>query len=299
MEGAFVMTNSGTTHAGFRIRAIVIIAFLGTSFLLLPASSQANSGDDVARPFANAGLLGQDDPGPASLTIDVHTCQPGHDPVDPIQTLVAVCDEPTDDILFSLERDGSVASASTGTGGRPATIRFGNLAAGAYLLTEAIPDTVSMAYIAECRSDVRTFAYPFFPFAIIEEGGRIQIELLPGENMVCAWHNVLAGESGSLTIEKFWCEGDVISEEVCDLYPGGILFTLVPQDGREEISLKTEPDGTVTVEVTGVFDVVEEGFEWCSAESDAANAEGFIVVESGHRATMQVFNCGPIPVDVG
>ncbi|MGD9713145.1 MAG: collagen binding domain-containing protein, partial [Thermomicrobiales bacterium] len=141
----------------------------------------------------------QVDPGPASLTINKYTCQSAHDPVEPNQTLANECAEPTEDITFTLENDATSMSASTGTGGAPATISFSELEPGTYLLTEDIPDSVQLAYIGTCSSDVRTFSYPFSPFAIIEPEGRISIDLLPGEDLECDWYNCLAETPGTIT----------------------------------------------------------------------------------------------------
>jgi hypothetical protein len=235
--------------------------------------------------------------GPASLTINKFTCQSAHDPIDPNQTLANECAEPTEDITFTLSNDaGSSASASTGEGGAPATILFSELEPGTYLLTEEMPDNVRLAYIGECRSDVRTFNYPFYPFAVIEPEGRINVELLPGEDLECDWYNVVEETSGTLTIVKYWCEGNVINAQSCELYAGGIEFTLIPQDGGEEISVLTGNEGTVTTEAEGTYEIVEEGFEWCAAQSDAADASGNIVVAEGLDVEVEIFNCGPQPI---
>lgn len=236
------------------------------------------------------------DPGPASLTINKYTCQSAHDPIEPNQTLLNECGEPTEDITFTLENDATTLSASTGTGGAPATIAFSDLDPGTYLLTEEIPDSVQMAYIRECRSDARSFNYPFAPFAMIEPDGRIWIDLLPGEDLECDWYNVLADSPGTVTITKYWCQGNVVNEASCEIYDGGVAFTLVPAAGGQPISAVTGDDGTVTVEASGVYEVVEEDFEWCSAQSDAANAEGLIEIGPGEQVTIEVFNCGPIPL---
>jgi hypothetical protein len=238
--------------------------------------------------------------GPASLTINKFTCQSAHDPIDPNQTLINECAEPTEDILFSLEGTFEGASgplsASTGTGGAPATIRFTELEPGTYRLTEEIPDSVRLAYIGACRSDVRSFEYPFSPFAVIEPDGRVNIELLPGEDLECDWYNILAEQLGTVAIIKSWCQGEVVDAQNCELYSGGIAFTLVSQDGGEDISLTTGEDGTATTDAEGTYEVVEDDFEWCAAQSDAADAEGNIVVGPGAEVTVEIFNCGPMPL---
>lgn len=233
------------------------------------------------------------EPGPASLTINKYTCDAAHDPIVPNQTLVNECNIGTEDITFTLEAQGSVASASTGVGGKPATIVFSDLAAGTYLLTEQMPDNIRMAYIAQCTSDVRTFDYPFYPFAVIEQDGRIDVTLLPGEDMVCDWYNVLAPESGSITITKYSCSGDVIDKSICD--PGvDVAFLLTPVEGGAPIPLTTDANGVATVDAEGTFTLEEVGQRWCFAESQSVNAAGQVVVAAGQDVTIDIYNCNEV-----
>lgn len=238
----------------------------------------------------------QVDPGPASLTINVYTCQSQHDPIEPLQALEAECDEPTEDILFALGRVGSVASASTGEGGRPSTIRFAELEPGTYLLTEEIPETIRLAYINECRSDARSMQYPFSPFAIIEPGGRISVELLPGENLECDWYNIQQDTSGTVTIVKYWCDGTSDALTNCQIFADGVGFTLNRSDGAEQLLLETGPDGMATTDAVGTYQLTEEDYEWCSAQSTAVDANGNVVVESGQNVMIEIYNCGPRPL---
>ncbi len=103
---------------------------------------------------------------PASLTINVYTCDDLHDPIDPNQTLANECALGTEDIAFTLEpaspQSGAML-ASTGSGGTPATISFSELTPGGYRLTQQTPATVASSYIAQCTSTVRDFDYPFSP----------------------------------------------------------------------------------------------------------------------------------------
>ncbi len=239
------------------------------------------------------------DPAPASLTINVYTCQSLHDPIEPVQTLQAECNEPTEDILFTLGRDGSVASASTGEGGRPSTIQFSELEPGSYLLTEEIPETIRLAYINECRSDARAMQYPFAPFAIIESDGRIGVELLPGENLECDWYNIQQDTPGTVTIVKYWCDGTSDALTNCELYTDGVGFTMNRLDGGEQLLLETGPDGLATTDALGTYELIEDDYEWCSAQSTAVDANGNVVVESGQNVTIEIYNCGPRPLAGG
>ena len=193
---------------------------------------------------------------PASLTLNVYTCADLHDPIDPNQTLVNECNLDTEDIPFTLEpaapQVGSMM-ASTGTGGHPATISFSELAAGDYRLVQQTPESIALAYVAQCTSNVRTFDYPFSPFAIIESHGRLNIQLLPGEQLTCDWYNVLAPEQATgatLTVTVYSCSGDIIDAALCDLAPDVELRLSSP---NFEIALTSDADGVATFEGQGEF----------------------------------------------
>jgi len=236
---------------------------------------------------------------PAALILNKYTCPDGFDlfgeNVDPYLD----CDLGTDDIVFSLANDDSQLSASTGTGGKPSTISFSELTPGDYLLSEEMPDNVRFAFVEKCTSDKRTFeSYPFGPFAVIEPDGRIAVGLVAGETLECDWFNVLEEEPGTLILTKYWCEGAVVNDASCNVYTGEISFRLVPTGDGEEVSFQTGgPQGQAIVETEGTFELIEEGFEWCFAESDAADVEGNIVIESGQESIVDIYNCGPQPLN--
>lgn len=241
-------------------------------------------------------LAGEIDPGPSSLTIDKYTCPAGFDVLAEGANPQAECTLGTDDIIFDLRGENAQLSASTGTGGAPATVKFSDLEPGTYLLTEQTPEPIDMAFILSCSSDVRTFNYPFAPFAVIEAGGRLVVDLRPGEDMTCSWYNVLADQPGTVTITKYWCDGEAGSLTNCQPYGGGIAFLLIPVDGGDAISLQTGDDGTGTVEATGAFEVEEQGFTWCAAQSDFVDGNGNLLVEAGTDVTVEIYNCGPRPL---
>ena len=87
-----------------------------------------------------------------------------------------------------------------------------------YLLTEEIPDSVRLAYVTECRSDVRSFSSPLSPFTVIEPEGRVNVELLPGEDLECDWYNILQDTPGTITLIKYWCQGNVVNAENCEIF---------------------------------------------------------------------------------
>lgn len=224
-------------HSAVRLMMISMMAF-GVFLLPVQDGSIAIAADSLA-----------------SLTLDVYTCDPGYDPIDPHETLVDPCNHGTEDITFTLDslagQSGS-ASASTGTGAAPATISFSGLTDGDYRLTQQTPDTIARSFILQCTSTVRAFDYPFSPFASIESGGRLNIHLLPGEQLVCDWYNVQTSQSAALTLTAYDCSGDMLGPDVCDLATG-IEFELVNSTGGDPQRIVTDAAGIATFYGDGIY----------------------------------------------
>lgn len=232
---------------------------------------------------------------PASLTINVYTCDQLHDPIDPNQTLANECALGTEDIPFTLEpiapQSGSMM-ASTGSGGSPATISFSQLASGRYRLSQETPVTVAHSYVATCTSNVRQFEYPFTPFAFIEPGGRLNIELLPDEQLVCDWYNILAPEqesAASLTVTVYSCSGDVIGPELCELAPDVDLRLFGPS---AEIVLTSDTNGVATFDGEGTFQI-----EPVTELSDRVFCSFQITESSGSVESLTLDPTNPIAID--
>lgn len=251
---------------------------------------------------AHPGTAGAED-APASLIVNVYTCESRNDPIDPTESLIAQCVLGTEDIVFSLESipaTGSGASASTGTGGAPATISFTDLTPGDYRLTQETPDTIALSYISQCTSTARAFDYPFSPFAIIEPGGRLNLELMPGEQLTCDWYNIQAGQSqpadaAALTITAYSCDGDVIGADICDLAPK-VDFTIVGAAGDSEL-LTTGPDGTVTFDGSGDYQLtpVSELPDrvFCAFEPYDAISNGAVALDPAAPIALDAYYCYP------
>ena len=237
---------------------------------------------------------------PASLTVNVYTCDELHDPIDPNQTLVNECDLGTEDIPFTLEPiapQGGSMMASTGTGGHPATISFTELAAGDYRLMQQTPESIALAYVAQCTSNVRTFDYPFSPFAIIESHGRLNIQLLPGEQLACDWYNVLAPEkqsADSLTVTVYSCDGDIIDPELCDLAPD-VEFRLFSPSA--EIVLTSDADGIATFDGQGEFQMepVSELDDrvFCGFQTSTDQVTGPLTLDPANPIAFDAYYCYP------
>ena len=237
---------------------------------------------------------------PASLTIDVYTCDSLHDPIDPNQTLINECALGTEDIPFTLEPvapQGGSMMASTGSGGTPATISFSELPSGQYRLSQDAPDTIAQSYVAACTSNVREFEYPFTPFAIVEPDGRLNIELLAGEQLKCDWFNILAPAqetAASLTVTVYSCSGDVIHPELCDLAPNVELRLFSPS---AEFVLTTDANGIATFDGEGTFQIEAvselEDRVFCSFQPSSDAASGSLTLDPAHPITLEAYYCYP------
>ncbi len=237
---------------------------------------------------------------PASLTINVYTCDDLHDPIDPNQTLVNECALGTGDIPFTLQpiapQSGSMM-ASTGTGGTPATISFSQLPSGQYRLSQETPDTIAQSYVSTCTSNVRKFEYPFTPFAIVEPDGRLNIELRPDEQLTCDWYNILAPEQESaatLTVTVYSCSGDVIGPEFCDLAPNVDLRLFGPS---AEIILTSDANGIATFDGEGAFQIepVSELDDrvFCAFQTDSNENTDQLTLDLANPVSLDAYYCYP------
>jgi len=225
---------------------------------------------------------------------------PTHDPIDPNQTLVAECNLGTDDIPFTLEplSSGSgSAMASTGAGGAPATISFGQLAPGDYRLTQQTPATIAQSYIAQCTSSLRRFDYPFFPFAIIESGGRLNIHLLPGEHLSCDWYNIQSEPeaAAALTITAYSCSGDVLGPDLCDLAPG-VEFALTDAAGMVE-QPHDRSSGIVAFDGSGAYHLEAsstlENREFCGFDPHTTTSGADLTLDPATPLAIDAWYCYP------
>lgn len=237
---------------------------------------------------------------PASLTLDIYTCESRNDPIDPTESLIDQCRLGTEDIPFTLEKissqDGS-AMASTGTGGAPATISFTQLTPGDYRLTQQTPATIALSYIAQCTSSVRIFDYPFFPFAIVEPGGRLNIHLLPGEQLSCDWYNVQSEPeaAAALTITAYSCSGDVIGPGLCDLAPA-VEFALTDSSGTVE-HLTTDANGIATFDESGTYHLEAistlENREFCGFDPHTPTSGADLTLDPSVPFALDAYYCYP------
>lgn len=130
--------------------------------------------------------------GPASLTLVTYTCASGYDVFAPAADPAADCPEMTDGVRFGLEGKGTETTRSSGDDGA-GIATFADLDPGAYQLVGQAPMGLSVAFVLDCTSTVRSFAdAPFFPLAVVGPYGTLAVTLQPGEELTCAWYGIPA-----------------------------------------------------------------------------------------------------------
>jgi hypothetical protein len=234
---------------------------------------------------------------PATLIITNYTCEPGYDVHGPNSDAIEDCEERTGDIEFALAAEGEDQAESRVTGADgEGRVEFADLEAGAYLLAETLPEETWLAFISTCQSDQRQFQAenPFLPFAYAGPDGQIGVVLVAGETLKCDWFNV-PDKPGTLTLTDYSCPGDMVILSTCEPTSEGRAYTLTPLDDAEVITLDTGEDGTAVVEVEGTYEIVEEGFEWCFAESEALDAGGKVTIGPGEQVSVDIYTCGAQP----
>ncbi|MGH2548745.1 MAG: hypothetical protein ACRDHN_05115, partial [Thermomicrobiales bacterium] len=238
--------------------------------------------------------------GPATLTIVKYTCPESYDPLERNANPVRDCDDSTDGIAFSVANaQGSVVSGNTGDDG-DGTVKFDNLKAGSYLITETYPENVHEAFIWSCDSNYRSYEYPFTPFAHIGELGKISIALVAGESVTCYWYDVPTpaedehSSTGAvdLSITVLECTGQAINSNACDPAQAGVDIDLFAANGSgSDTTLTTDNSGVALGTVdSGEYDISTDS-SICFSESDQFTADGTLDLTSVDAAEVTLYLC--------
>ncbi len=238
-------------------------------------------------------------PEPAPVAIDVtkYTCAPGFAGTV-YADFAGVCGNDgdlTNNVTFRLA-GAATARRITGDGGRQGRTSFEGLASGDYVLREEPPEQAQTSY-AFCGLD------PKAP-DLRRVGTDIALHLEAGQRLTCAWFNVpddLTTTTGAIVVTKYGCPvstppaGFAWYDE-CDPQGAGVQFALTVQQGSTfvpESTGATDGDGLLRFSrlEPGTYHLKEIGGEWCHAESDSVNARGDVIVRTGARASVFIFNC--------
>lgn len=212
---------------------------------------------------------------------------------------------------------GFSASDTTDDAGK---LTFGNLAQGAYTITENAPDPAIVAiYVVDCLRDGKTFNRTYDD----STGLRVKLTLPQGADIVCFWYNVPPAKAtptptpgptptptpgnatgGSVTVVKFLCQGKANDAYTwakdCTNYGAGAEFALSTLGGKAAGAGTTDADGKLTFSklANGAYALDETSGNWCHAEADHVDANGNVLVQNGGPTTVSVYNCGKKNVNV-
>ena len=239
-----------------------------------------------------------------TVTLRKRTCPAGSDPYAlTIDELSALCTEAGVGVAFHLTDAAGDRKESTDNHGRAA---WYGVVPGSYGLWEEIPQGHGMP-IAYCRLVNDNGSTSGFVEMLSFDGNPgVELELAAGISWYCDWFNVPDGqvdveELGRLTVVKYWCDGEALSELTCEPYTGGQAFELSSVDGGAPIAFVTDAAGVWGMDLPdGAWTLTEIGAEWCKAESPDVNGDGDLVTRAGHETVVEVYNCagdGDVPSD--
>jgi hypothetical protein len=238
--------------------------------------------------------------GNGSVEIHKAECPPGT-----TGDYYATChDDVVSGIGFELDGPGSVNDlGNTDDNG---ILRFTELPAGDYLISELIPPGYSVAiYAVFCTIDGAAFPTEYDD----STGLRIEFELPAGAQIICDWYNIPRGpdptptpspdpDGGSVTVIKRLCADDAEEidnfREECTVAGVDYEFELSEVEGSESWTGETGSDGRLVFHGLdeGSYDLDELDGAWCKAESDRVNGQGELLVEDGENTNVYIYNCG-------
>lgn len=239
-------------------------------------------------------------PSPAAIDVLKYTCDPGFEGTVFADFAQGCLTEGnlTNSVLFRLSGEVS-GRRLTGDGGSQGVTGFYQLPPGNYRLREE-PPIAAQSVFAFCGID------PNNPDLRSTTTG-IDLTLGAGANVTCYWFNVpddLTETTGAIIVHKYGCALPAAESapNAFDWYdecvPGGagIPFSLALLDREARTELGTEvSDGNGLVRFNrldpGVYELQEVGGTWCRAESDSVDASGNVIVRTGQRANVWIFNC--------
>lgn len=233
---------------------------------------------------------------PSSITVTKYLCPAGTS--DGYATRCG--GSPLSGATFLLDGPGSYeADAVTGNDG---VAWFGELASGAYTLTEIPPSGTNVAvYVVSCEAGGEDFATTYND----RNGMRIELDLPSSTDVACNWYNIPpappsvtpAEGQGSITVHKFLCQGKSVSaynwDADCSAESAPIGFSLKTADGRPIAVGATNGSGVLkfTNLANGAYSLDETSGDWCHAEADRVDLGGNVLVNNGGNTDVYIYNC--------
>jgi hypothetical protein len=235
----------------------------------------------------------------AVLILSVANCDAGYDVYAEDADPAKDCDEPGDDLEFTLggpepgmERTGISGAVTEGS------MTFAPLEAGNYLLGMRLPQATDAAFISGCSSNRRAiFAdNPFAPFAYASPSGQIGVSLVAGETLECSWYNV---PTPLVTVLAFDCPAGQINVATCKPSVDGLTITFASVDPFGiDYSVTTDTEGVAHADLRpDTYEMEELPASVCFVDSKGFDQAGNLVVEEGTPIEVSIFTCGlqPLP----
>jgi hypothetical protein len=169
---------------------------------------------------------------------------------------------------------------------------------------------VNTGFVLSCESDLREFAYPFIPFARIDETGSIKIDIVAPETLTCQWFNIphsdddepeLSVDDGSseeagpldtgMSVTVFDCP-QVPNPASCDVMTDAVSISIVARDGsgNDQVS-RTDLRGSASFELESGTYRIETDPAFCFVQSSSSDENDDLVVSVGEVTEVHIFIC--------
>ena len=231
-------------------------------------------------------------------SIEIHTseCPPGTSG----DYYNACHDSPVGEIDFGL--DGPRGLLQNGTSDDNGLLRYTDLPAGGYVISEDPADYPVNIYVVHCTVDGNTFKTTYDD----STGLKVNLTLPAGADVICDWFNIPkrtatsipAPGGGSVTVILRSCvkqasEIDNFVSE-CGAYGAGVSFTLTSKQGGTAHTVKTGNDSTskFTGLADGAYSLEQVTGDWCKAQAEHVDSSGNVLVQNGRNTNVYIYNCG-------
>lgn len=226
-----------------------------------------------------------------TVTINKFQCPDGYDPavmgVDPIVD----CTDGMNGVTFTLTPQMGGAPLTQDTG----DVIFDGvqwaLDPGIYTIEETLPPGIELAFIWSCVGSNIPAVHP----QPLNVGAVFQIDVAPGDQVVCNWFNVDLPDDSSVTVFKYLCWTPIFVSEVdCQIYEFGATFDLVNGFDQSSYGVKvTDAFGNATWSPVdpGVHQLVELDGEACHVVLSQDDGSGNPMVDMGEETVVHVYNC--------
>ena len=159
----------------------------------------------------------------------------------------------------------------------------------------AIIESGSSAFLGACSSDARTLSSDggVTPFVFTNANGAVGISLLAGETLTCDWYTPDDRDPGTVSATLLSCPGTTVIEAQCTPASGPATLHFEPVSGDgSAFDLEIDASGIRAGQRDRDLSACRLPDGTCSIESDAFDATGALVIESGAAVEVRIYLCG-------